>query len=132
VFSKEEARVAAELAETTIDGSETYRWLIAEQDGALIGYTCYDRIPLSKVSFDLYWIAVLPECRGTGLATELLTRTARFAKSKRGLWMFAETSSRDAYAPARAFYLKSGFTEIARMEDFYEPGDDKLVYRLAL
>ena len=132
MFSKEEARVAAELAETTIDGSETYRWLIAEQDGALIGYTCYDRIPLSKVSFDLYWIAVLPEYRGTGLATELLTRTARFAKSKRGLWMFAETSSRDAYAPARAFYLKSGFEEIARMEDFYEPGDDKLVYRLKL
>jgi GNAT superfamily N-acetyltransferase len=132
VFSAQEARVAAELADTTLDGTETYRWLIAEQDGALVGYTCYDRIPLSKVSFDLYWIAVLPDLRGTGLAAELLARTAKFAKSKRGLWMFAETSSRDAYAPARRFYLKSGFTEIARMEDFYESGDDKLVYRLKL
>ena len=132
VFSAEEARVAAELAETTINGTETYRWLIAEVDGALVGYTCFDRIPLSKVSFDLYWIAVASDRRGTGVASELIARTAKFCKSKRGLWIFAETSSREAYAPARGFYLKSGFEELARFADFYEPGDDKLVYRLKL
>jgi len=132
VFSSEEARVAAELAETTIDGTETYRWLIAEADGELVGYTCFDRIPLSKVSFDLYWIAVAPNHRGTGLAGELLARTAKFCKSKRALWIFAETSSREAYAPARGFYRKCGFEELARFADFYEPGDDKLVYRLKL
>jgi GNAT superfamily N-acetyltransferase len=132
VFSEEEAGVAAELAETTIDGTETYRWLIAEADGELIGYTCFDRIPLSKVSFDLYWIAVAADRRGTGLAAELMSRTAKFCRSKRGLWIFAETSSRDAYAPARGFYLKSGFEEIVRFSDFYEPGEDKLVYRLKL
>jgi GNAT superfamily N-acetyltransferase len=132
VFSAEESRVAAELAQTTLDSSETYRWLLAEADGELLGYTCFDRIPLSKVSFDLYWIAVLPEQRGSGLATDLMARTAKLAKSKRGLWIFAETSSRDAYAPARAFYLKTGFEEAARFADFYEPGDDKVVFRLAL
>ncbi len=132
VFSAEESRVAAELAQTTLDGSETYRWLLAEADGELLGYTCFDRIPLSKVSFDLYWIAVLPAQRGTGLAMDLMARTAKLAKSKRGLWIFAETSSRDAYAPARAFYRKTGFEEAARFADFYEPGDDKVVFRLAL
>ena len=132
VFSAEESRVAAELAETTLDGTETYRWLLAEADGELVGYTCFDRIPLSRVSFDLYWIAVLPAQRGTGLAMDLMARTAKLAKSKRGLWIFAETSSRGAYAPARAFYVKAGFTETARFADFYEPGDDKVVFRLAL
>lgn len=132
MFSQAEAHVAAELADTTLDGTETYRWLIAEQDGELVGYTCYDRIPLTQVSFDLYWIAVLPELRGTGLASELIARTAKFAKSKRGLWIFAETSSREAYAPARGFYVKAGFEQVARMEDFYDMGDDKLVYRLKL
>ncbi len=132
VFSAEEARVAAELADTTLDGSETYRWLIAEQAGEMVGYTCFDRIPLSKVSFDLYWIAVLPETRGTGLAAELMARTAKFAASKRGRWMFAETSSRGPYAPARAFYRKTGFDEVARFADFYEAGDDKVVFRLQL
>jgi GNAT superfamily N-acetyltransferase len=132
VFSAEESRVAAELAETTLDGTETYRWLLAEADGELVGYTCFDRIPLSKVSFDLYWIAVLPDRRGSGLALELMARTARLARSRRGLWIFAETSSREPYAPARAFYRKAGFAEAARFNDFYAPGDDKVIFRLAL
>ena len=132
VFSAEEARIAAELAETTLDGSETYRWLIAEADGGLAGYTCFDRIPLSKVSFDLYWIAVSPDQRGTGLATELIARTSKFIRGKRGTQLFAETSSREPYAPARKFYLKAGFEQVARFEDFYESGDDKVTFRLKL
>jgi GNAT superfamily N-acetyltransferase len=132
VFSAEEARVAAELAETTLSGTETYRWLIAEAEGRLVGYTCFDRVPFSRVSFDLYWIAVLPDCRGTGLAAELMRRTARFAAAKRGTQMFAETSSREPYAPARAFYERVGFEPVARFPDFYDIGDDKIVYRLKL
>ena len=133
VFSAEEARVAGELAATTLSGSETYRFLFAEAPGGkLRGFTCFDRIPLSKVSFDLYWIAVAPESRGTGLALELMRRTAVFAKRKRGLWLFAETSSREPYAPARAFYKKAGFEEAARFDDFYAEGDAKLMFRLKL
>ena len=133
VFSAEEARVAGELATTTLSGTETYRFLFAETPGGeLRGFTCFDRIPLSKVSFDLYWIAVAPEQRGTGLAQELIRRTAAFAKSKRGLWLFAETSSRDPYAMARAFYKKAGFEESARFEDFYAKDDAKIIFRLKL
>ena len=61
-----------------------------------------------------------------------IARTARFAKSKRGLWLFAETSSRDPYARARAFYQGAGFTEVARFEDFYASGDAKVIFRLKL
>jgi len=75
---------------------------------------------------------VAPESRGTGLALELMRRTAVFAKRKRGLWLFAETSSREPYAPARAFYKKAGFEEAARFEDFYAEGDAKLMFRLKL
>ena len=132
VFSAEEVRVAGELAQTTVDGTETYRFLLAERGGEMLGYTCFDRIPLSKVSFDLYWIAVAPSERGTGLAAELMSRTAAFIKSKRGTQVYAETSSKENYAPARAFYLKSGFRQAARFEDFYEPGDSKIIYRLML
>ncbi|MGN6099663.1 MAG: GNAT family N-acetyltransferase [Devosia sp.] len=133
VFSAEEIRMAGNLATTTLDGTETYRFMFAEEPGGpLLGFTCFDRIPLTEVSFDLYWIAVAPERRGTGLARELLGRTARFAKSKRGLWLFAETSSREPYARARAFYRAMGFEERARFEDFYDRGDDKLIFRLSL
>lgn len=132
VFSEEEVRIAGELAETTLSGAETYRWLLAERAGALVGYTCFDRVPLTAVSFDLYWIAVAPAERGSGLAAELMRRTADVARRKGGVAIYAETSSRPPYAPARGFYLKAGFVEAGRYADFYDRGDDKLVYRLAL
>jgi ribosomal protein S18 acetylase RimI-like enzyme len=132
VFSEEEAATAARLAATTLDGTETYRFLLAERDGTLLGYTCFDRIELSEWSFDLYWIAVAPEERGSGLALELMSRTATFIKGKRGRQIFAETSSREPYAPARAFYRKAGFAEVARFEDFYAAGDDKVIFRMLL
>jgi ribosomal protein S18 acetylase RimI-like enzyme len=132
VFTAEEVRVAGDLADTTLDGSETYRWLIAERDGTLVGYTCFDRIPLASISFDLFWIAVHPSMQGTGLARELMERTASFVRGKRGHSIYAETSSTELYARTRAFYLKAGFTEVARIEDFYKIGDAKIIFRLVL
>jgi ribosomal protein S18 acetylase RimI-like enzyme len=132
LFSAEEAAAAARLAETTLDGTETYRWLIAEAGGELAGYTCFDRSSLSKVAFDLYWIAVSQVHRGHGLGLNLMDRTARFIKAKRGTQIYAEISSREPYAAARAFYAKAGFREAARFADFYESGDDKLIFRLDL
>jgi ribosomal protein S18 acetylase RimI-like enzyme len=132
VFSAEESGVAARLAETTLDGSETYRWLLADIGDELVGYTCFDRIELTKASFDLYWIAVLPGHGGQGIGLDLMARTAKFIKAKRGTQIFAETSSREPYAKARAFYAKAGFEEVARFEDFYAPGDAKVIFRLKL
>lgn len=132
VFTAEEVRVAGDLADTTLNGTETYRWLIAERGGELVGYTCFDRIPLASISFDLFWIAVAPSEQGTGLAHDLMRRTATFVKSKGGHSIYAETSSTDPYAKARAFYRKAGFVESARFEDFYKPGDGKVIFRLVL
>jgi ribosomal protein S18 acetylase RimI-like enzyme len=132
VFSAEEAEVAADLVAGTVDGTDVYRFVFAERGGEIIGYTCFEKIPLSKLSFDLFWIAVAPEQRGTGLAHRLIAKTAAEVRRKGGRFLFAETSSRDPYAPARAFYRKAGFEEGARFSDFYEDGDDKLIYRLVL
>ncbi len=132
VFSEEEAQTAADLASWTLAGTDFYRFIFAERGGELVGYTCYDQIPLSALSFDLYWIAVAPAARGSGLAMDLMTRTATAISRMGGVWIFAETSSRDPYAPARAFYRKAGFEEVARFEDFYAIGDAKIMFRRTL
>lgn len=132
VFTDEEVSVARELVQSTVDASEVYRFLFAERDGELVGYTCFERIPLSDLSWDLYWIAVHPSARGTGLAVDLMVRTSNIIRRRGGRFVFAETSSTDPYQRSRAFYLKAGFTEAARFADFYRDGDDKVIYRLAL
>ena len=61
-----------------------------------------------------------------------MRRTEKFIAGKRGTQIFAETSSREPYAAARAFYRKARFEEVARFADFYEAGDDKVVFRFKL
>jgi hypothetical protein len=46
--------------------------------------------------------------------------------------VYVETSSRDQYEPTRRFYLKCGYRVDAVLEDFYAPGDGKVIFVKAL
>jgi hypothetical protein len=41
--------------------------------------------------------------------------------------VIVETSSRPDYEATRRFYHKRGYLESARVQDFYTPGDDRVV-----
>jgi hypothetical protein len=41
--------------------------------------------------------------------------------------LVVETSSRSVYAPTRGFYGRRGYTEAARVREFYAPGDDRII-----
>lgn len=131
-FTGDDAALAAHLAETTLEGSETYRWLIAEAGGALAGYVCFDRSLGSRVAFDLFWIAVLPEHQRAGLGRDLVARTAAFIKPKGGTQLYAETRTSPDRAAARHFYEGCGFELVATLDGYYGEGVDKLIYRLAV
>jgi hypothetical protein len=42
--------------------------------------------------------------------------------------MYVDTSGRAQYAPTRAFYEHMGYERAAVLEDFYAPGDAKVIY----
>jgi ribosomal protein S18 acetylase RimI-like enzyme len=129
-FSEEEVAVAQELVDAFISygPDSTYRFVFAEAREGLRGYTCYGRIPLTRSSFDLYWIAVRPECQGVGLGRRLIELTEAAVRGDGGTQLFADTSSRPRYLPTRAFYRRLGYEPAAEFADFYAPGDNKIVY----
>jgi hypothetical protein len=45
-----------------------------------------------------------------------------------GRLIIAETSSQARYEKTRLFYLHHGYSEMARIGDYYRPGDDLVVY----
>jgi hypothetical protein len=53
-------------------------------------------------------------------------------RSAAGRMIVIETASKPAYDKTRAFYLRYGCKEVARVPDFYAPRDDKVVYALRL
>jgi D-alanine-D-alanine ligase len=130
VFSPVEIDVAVELVEDRLSRGEQsdYYFVFAEEDGRVVGYTCYGRIPLTEASFDLYWIAVDKSLHGRKLGRALLDETEELIRQAGGRQVYIETSNRGHYAPTRGFYLRCGYRQAALLKDFYASGDDKVIY----
>lgn len=129
-FRSDEVDIAAELVEESVKKGEKsgYHFIIAEVKNQVIGYTCYGPIPCSLLSWDLYWIVTERTWQGKGIGSRLLKMTENNIKASGGKNIVIETSSKELYAPTQHFYDKNGYHLKARFEDFYDAGDDKLVF----
>jgi ribosomal protein S18 acetylase RimI-like enzyme len=130
VFYREERAVAVELLEARLaQGRRSgYEFLFAERAGELLGYCAWGKVPLTRRSYDLYWIAVSPALQGQGVGRALMARTEQAVGRRGGGHLYIETSSRAVYARTRRFYRDAGYRLAARLPDFYAPGDHKVVF----
>jgi ribosomal protein S18 acetylase RimI-like enzyme len=130
VFSREERAIALELLEERLARGRrsSYTFFFAEHRGELVGYCCWGRVPLTRRSFDLYWIAVAPEAEGQGVGRALMRLVERAVAARGGGNLYIETSSRRAYRRTRRFYRAAGYRQAARLADFYAPGDHKIMF----
>lgn len=129
-FSTAEQQMGISLMIERLEkGDESgYAFLIAQQDGAVVGYSCYGPIPCTMYSYDLYWIAVKSAFQGKGIGSAILSQTEREIRSLGGRQIYVETSSTPLYDPTRAFYVHHGYSLEAQISDYYAPGDDKIIY----
>jgi GNAT superfamily N-acetyltransferase len=129
-FRPDEVVIAAELVEERIRRglASGYQFFLADLDTELVGYTCYGPIACSLLSWDLYWIVTRKEYQGQGIGAALLRLTEEDIRKQGGRNVVIETSSRELYGPTQHFYTKNGYILRAQFTDFYDYGDDKLVY----
>jgi ribosomal protein S18 acetylase RimI-like enzyme len=85
-------------------------------------------VPATVGTWHLYWIAVHPSHHGTGAGPALAAFAESFVLDRAGYLIIAETSSQPAYARARRFYAKHGYSELSRIPDYYRPGDDLVLF----
>lgn len=131
VFTGPEVDVAMELIDAFlgVPATEDYELRTAvDERGEVIGYYCVGPTPMTAATFDLYWIAVKPSHHGQGAGRELLRHAEALAVSQGCRLLIAETSSQPKYGPTRAFYLRNSYRELARIEEYYRPGDDLVIY----
>jgi D-alanine-D-alanine ligase len=129
-FPPHELEVAREVLDDAIAGAHDghYRSLTALRDGRPVGWACVGPCPCTRGSWDLYWLAVHPDEQGRGLGRRLLARAEALALGLGARLLLAETAGRDVYAPTRSFYRACGYREEARVADFYDRGDDKVIF----
>jgi ribosomal protein S18 acetylase RimI-like enzyme len=133
-FKPFEVVVAEEVIDSYLSDPQRsgYSTLIAEDDGEIAGYICYGETPLTVGTWDIYWVAVDQKKRGRGIG-EILSGMAETAiKKAGGRLAIIETSSTPLYENTRNFYEHRGYETVARIPDFYMPGDDKLILRKKL
>ncbi len=130
VFSSEEEAIAEELVRERLErGAESgYEFLLLAQGPHLLGYACFGPIPGTEGRFDLYWLAVDPDRQRDGLGRVLMERVEHRVAELGGRLLFVDTSSRDTYRPARAFYRRCGFRQVAELPDFFRAGDGKVIF----
>jgi ribosomal protein S18 acetylase RimI-like enzyme len=96
--------------------------------GNPVGYAVWGPTPCTAGTFDLYWIAVSPAVQGAGVGSLLLTEVERRLARTDARLVIVETSSQPLYEPTRAFYVRRGYDEVARVPHFYADGDDRMIF----
>lgn len=130
-FRPDEVEVACELVRDRLSqgAASGYEFVLADDGaGELLGYACYGPIACTVGSVDLYWIIVDPMAQGQGLGRALMGEVERRVAEGGERRIYIETSSLEKYTPTQRFYERCGYELEARLRDFYQPGDDKLVY----
>ncbi len=127
LFRPDEVAIALEVFDGAVAGSPDYEALVAEVEGAAAGWICWGPTPCTVGTFDCYWIVVDPARHGEGIGSQLLDAMERRLAGRARL-VVVETAGRDDYAPTRAFYARRGYHVVARIPEFYAPGDDQVVF----
>jgi ribosomal protein S18 acetylase RimI-like enzyme len=131
VFHEEEVGVAIELMEIAAndkDQNEYFLYSYVDDAGTIQGYYCVGPTPMTKATFDLYWIAVHPRVHRMKIGHELLDHCEDQVQTMGGKLLVVETSSQSKYEPTRKFYMRHDYAETARIKDYYAPGDDLVIY----
>jgi len=97
-----------------------------------------DELPLSVVycapeamangTSNLYLIAVRPDRQGDGIGTLMMQYLESLLAKKGQRILLVETSGATEFAKTRQFYRNNGYDQEARIRDFYDKGDDKIIF----
>ena len=103
-------------------------WLTSESAGDAIGF-CY-AVPeeLAEGTWNMLAIAVRPGMHGKGCGGTLVAELEARLSGNGARVLIADTSGTAEYERTREFYRKNGYTEEARIRDYWGPGDDKVVF----
>jgi ribosomal protein S18 acetylase RimI-like enzyme len=130
-FNQDEIECALELVDIYLNNKyqSDYRVVVAEDSESKVhAYACGGPVPLTKGTCDLCWIAAHPDSCGSGFGCALMANVEGKMLENNGRLLAVEASARESCSGAIQFYRSPGHEETARISDFYDVGDDKLIF----
>lgn len=106
-------------------------WLTYEDTKPVaISYCAPER--MTKGTWNLYLIAVHPDYQRKGLGTAMMHYIEQMLTARGERVLLVETSGLANFEGTRLFYRKCGYEEEARIREFYQTGEDKIIFRKSL
>ena len=129
-FQPHELDVAMELVDTALnkpDQQDYHPYVLDAEDG-IAAYACFGLNPMTRSTYDLYWLATRANRMRQGCGRAMFSFVERAIRDRGGRLLVIETSSKPSYAKSRDFYLRVGCELAAVLPDFYDVGDDRVIY----
>ncbi len=106
-------------------------WLTAD-DGEPVGVAYCAPEPVTSGTWNLLMLWTRSDRHGKGHGTSLVQQVEHELRRRAARLLIVETSGLPEFALARSFYAKCGFVHEASIRNFFDAGDDKLVFTKAL
>lgn len=103
-----------------------------EEANRHLGFVYFAPTAMTVGTWHLWWIAVAAGVQRRGLGGQLLRHAEDEARRGGGRHLLIETGSVPLYEPTRRFYEFHGYTQVARIPDYYAEGDSMIVFRKLL
>ena len=107
------------------------KWLACDIDGP-VAVACYAPESMANGTWNLHLIAVHPDHQGSGLGASLVEHVEQKLLSSGERILVAEVSGFDQFRRSRNFFRKNGYHEEARLREYYQVGEDKIIFRKTL
>lgn len=118
-----------EMIGNFLSGDESSdQWLTCEVDGKAVGFCYAASEELTDGAWNMLALAVVPSLQGKGHGGALVAELEATLRDRGQRLLIVDTSGVDAFSRTRQFYRKNGYTEEARIRDFWAAGDDKIVF----
>jgi ribosomal protein S18 acetylase RimI-like enzyme len=121
-----------DMAAAFLDGDASEEFWLTFDDGSpkAVAYFVAER--LTEGTWNLLLIAVNPDQQGQGIGAKLLHHVEQALAARNERILLVETSGLPEFERTRRFYLKNGYELEATIRDFYQDGENKLVFRKVL
>jgi ribosomal protein S18 acetylase RimI-like enzyme len=107
-------------------------WFTYSKNNMLIGFGYCTPEKLTEGTYNLLAIAVRQEFQGQRIGSAMMAYLEKYLKENGKRILIVETSSLDLYMLTRKFYLNLGYAQEAVIRDFWNEGEDKVIYRKKL
>ena len=111
-----------------LNGSTPDVWFVGVQEGQVVAFGFCEPERMTEGTWNLLAIGVLPQHQGAGLGKVMMAYLENRLAAQGERVLLVETMGTPEFERTRAFYKKNGYTEDARIREFYEAGADKIVF----